>query len=327
MIRKSNRKTFRSKAILFLILAVIVVLASAGCGGQKEKAKRTGETKSTEGTEESTATGTAINTTSSAVQQEAEPANQQPPVEETTVAVTEPSISPAVLLQNKLNELLQNSVSTEPFLNSEGTEVYDFPDSAHGIINAVLVDLNQDGQDEILAVACEGNGDIILKKYFVAGGGIQEAVLGKIFTVEYCSQSGMLLFYNQALGSYCIAINDIMVGAYTGATGFTATLYSIQNDEIVQQRCWEWESGMELWSEDGYSASESTADTIQNEMISLGWPYMENYYLSFRNDQTASNVIQLMGTDVEIPNADDPPAMSTRYLHFLGREEMPSQYF
>ncbi len=331
---KRNGKKFWDRRKYLFVLA-IVLLALTGCSNKAEKVKEekeiTEETKPEGETEEAIAVSDRQQEASDGlVSQEAISETQKQPPAGGNAPSSNVVESNEMLLQNKLNELLQARVSTEWVLTSEGTvEVSDFLASRQGIVNAVMADVNQDGQDEILTVICEGT-DIVLKKYSISGEGIQENTLGKLFTIGYCDQISALLFYNQTLGSYCIAVNDILVGAYTGAEGFSSKLFIIQDDGIRQHRSWEWDTAIELESleEDGYSVPVSMLDSIQNEMISLGWPYMENRWLSFRNDQAVSNVIQLMGTEIEI-SADeyDPPTLYVRYLRFLGCEEMPSQYF
>ena len=133
----------------------------------------------------------------------------------------------------------------------------------------------------------------------------------------YCDNIGIILFYNPIFNSYCIALNDICVGAYTGDHSFVSNLYSIHSDEINLQAHWDWSGLVHGWEQ---------LELIQNEMISAGWPYMNNYYLEFYNDQITSDCIQLTGTEVEITEGETPLEYK-RYIHFLGLKEMPSTYF
>lgn len=214
-----------------------------------------------------------------------------------------------LLLQNKLNELAKDRVSTEPFLTSSGTELYTFPDSINGVINAVLLDIDNNAQNEIIAAVCE-NFDIIIKKYYIANDEIQETVLGTVSTLGYCNGIGIVLFYDPIFDGYCIAVNNICVRPYTGVKTFNSTLYSIHPNEVYQERTWEWVDLIDDWDRLG---------SIKNEMLSAGWPYMDNPYLSFYNEMS-SDYIPLAGTAVETTGGF--PTECKRYLHFLSPEEL-----
>lgn len=221
-----------------------------------------------------------------------------------------------ILLQNQLNSLLKDGISTQPFLTSYGTDIYSYSELVKGITNAIIIDVDEDGKNEIIAVFYDGY-EIILKKYYVSSGAIQEEKLGSLGGLGYCDNIGIILFYNPIFNSYCIALNDICVGAYTGDHSFVSNLYSIHSDEINLQAHWDWSGLVHGWEQ---------LELIQNEMISAGWPYMNNYYLEFYNDQITSDCIQLTGTEVEITEGETPLEYK-RYIHFLGLKEMPSTYF
>lgn len=221
-----------------------------------------------------------------------------------------------ILLQSKLNSLLKESITTQPFLTSYGTDIYSYSGAVKGITNAIIVDADEDGKGEIIAVLYDGY-EIILKKYYVNSGAIQEEILGSLGGVGYCDNIGIIIFYNPIFSSYCIALNDVCVGAYTGDHSFVSNLYSIHSEGIALQAHWDWSGLVHGWEQ---------LELIQNEMISAGWPYMNNYYLEFYNDQITSDCIQLTGTEVEITEGETPLEYK-RYIHFLGVKEMPSTYF
>lgn len=239
------------------------------------------------------------------------------PVENNPLDMTvAPNDFDKMLLQNKRDSLLEKRISTQTFLTSCGADIYSYPETIKGITNAIILDMDEDGSDEIIAVFYDGY-EMILKKYYVGNGEIQEKILGSLGMLGYCDNIGIILFYNPVFNNYCIALNDIRVGAYTGDRSFVASLYSIYSDEIILQAHWDWSGLIHGWEQ---------LEFIQNEMISIGWPYMNNYYLEFCNDQITSDYIQLTGTEVEITEGETPLEYK-RYIHFLDLKEMPSIYF
>lgn len=229
-------------------------------------------------------------------------------------------------IQSRVNEWLQTalyevldaqsakSVSSEPFLTSVGIDLYPFPDEISGFVSGTVADVDMDGQAELLSLYFE-NGELLLRKYeMTVWGEVSETVLGTLPTLGYCDQMDAILYYSPALDCWCIAVSDIFAGAYTGVKGLNAWLYTIGQDEISQYHVWDWNTFVYSWDD---------LDELQKEMASAAWPYMDNSYLSFRNETSLASCAWLLRTEVEITDGMMPTEY-TRYMRFLSSDELKS---
>lgn len=213
-------------------------------------------------------------------------------------------------------ELAEDSVSSQPFLTSSGTEVYPFPDEAYGLVNSQILDIDEDGQPELISLISSPNGLVVWMNEMKEDGAVSSTELGTLQGPGYCSQMDVILFYNTVLNRYCIAASDSGVGAYTGTDYTGAWLYVIEGGSLSEYRSWDW--AMIVHGRD-------ELDTMREEMEALGWPYLEySYYVSIINEESLKTSVWLLRTEIDIANADEMPMPTecVRYLRFLSPEEL-----
>lgn len=219
----------------------------------------------------------------------------------------------AELLSITQNSFAENAVTTEPFLTSSGTELYPFPDKAYGWVGSHILDIDGDDQPEMISLFSTPEG-LSVQRHDVSetDGAVSGTELGMLRAPGYCDQMDVILFYSTALECYCIAVSNVIVGAYTGAYGFEALLYTIETDTVRQYQYWDWNNIVYGWD---------YLDVVQAEMSDVDWPYMENDYLSIYNKTSLESCFWLLKTEIEITDGM-MPTQFVRYCRFLGPEEL-----
>lgn len=215
--------------------------------------------------------------------------------------------------QGCLERLLQNrflsKVTTGPLLSSVGTSIYELPKSAYGYVQGAYADLDGDGAEEYVALFSQKDG-LVLKAYTVgADAALQETVLGQVGALDYCSQLDGMLYYSPSLGQWCFALESSPVGAYTGAGGFAAALYTVSASACTCYESWEWNSLL---------SSAKEPQELQTELEAVDWPCSR--YLSFRGSM-AESLCWLLRVDVCLSGGETPVEYS-RYLRFWSPEEL-----
>lgn len=218
--------------------------------------------------------------------------------------------------ENSLNELLaeqmQDLVTSDYFLTSSGTELYSFSTETNGLVNGVVVDIDFDSWPELISLYCNDCVLTAVKYEIDESGNITETELGTVGELTYCSQMEVMLYYNQANLSYCLAIYDTYVGAYTGAGGFDAKIYSVDNNGLHEQVVWSWNSLINGWDE---------LDGIQSEMTDWEWPYLNGAYFSAQTETSLSSCAWLLRTEINITDGMMPTEY-VRYMRFYSPDEL-----
>ena len=135
--------------------------------------------------------------------------------------------------------------------------------SAEGYTRSVLLALD----DVTPAVFRFVLPELTLHRYCVLPNGqIGDTVYQMDLWVDYCSCAELMLYYDERLDAYCCAyINDISL-ACTGAKGYYATAYILDDTEARLYRKWD-QVRVGIWDEEKYE------NNISN-MTSAGWPYL-----------------------------------------------------
>ena len=110
--------------------------------------------------------------------------------------------------------------------------------------------------------------EFTLHRYCVLPDGqIEDTAYQMELGLSYCSCAELMLYYNERMGAYCCAFLDDISWAYTGANGFYATVYVLDDTEARLYRNWD-QTWMGFWDDEKYTSGIS-------DMTSAGWPYLE----------------------------------------------------
>lgn len=110
--------------------------------------------------------------------------------------------------------------------------------------------------------------EFTLHRYCVLPDGqIEDTAYQMELGLSYCSCAELMLYYNERMGAYCCAFLDDISWAYTGANGFYATVYVLDDTEARLYRSWD-QTWMGFWDDEKYTSGIS-------DMTSAGWPYLK----------------------------------------------------
>ena len=111
--------------------------------------------------------------------------------------------------------------------------------------------------------------ELTLHRYCVLPDGqIEDTAYQMELGLDYCSCAELMLYYNERMGAYCCAFLDDISRAYTGANGFYATVYVLDDTEAKLYQRWD-QIWMGFWSDKKYTNNISG-------MTGAGWPYLED---------------------------------------------------
>lgn len=131
--------------------------------------------------------------------------------------------------------------SQEEFVSCLGTDIQTYPSEIYGIVSMALVDLNDDGTDElvILRISQSNNEAQIVAEVYKNGS--EPALLASqaVCNISYCEAANIYLFYSDVLAEYCLMVDACSSGAYTGVNSWTARVYVIEENAIQSYSYWE----------------------------------------------------------------------------------------
>ena len=111
--------------------------------------------------------------------------------------------------------------------------------------------------------------EFTLHRYCVLPDGqIEDTAYQMELGLDYCSCAELMLYYNERMSAYCCAFLDDISRAYTGANGFYATVYVLDDTEAKLYQRWD-QIWMGFWSDKKYTNNISG-------MTGAGWPYLED---------------------------------------------------
>lgn len=176
-------------------------------------------------------------------------------------------------LRDELVEKLRTDngvVSAEEFVTCLGTDFQVYPDSAFGFVNAVYEDMDNDGEEEVIAAISkrtgESSGDIVISIYKFDGSAYVQTCSQSVTDIDFCTQQRIALFHGGNYG-YGIVVDKAYWGSYTRAYGKVGVVYWITEslDGIVEACSWD------------YNNVEYEDDShIEIALKECGVPYAEN---------------------------------------------------
>lgn len=132
--------------------------------------------------------------------------------------------------------------SQEGFVSCMGTEIQNYPLTIGGMLSKALIDLNNDGIDELLVLRVSLNENpnqlthpqIIAEVYQNACDGGSLLASQVISDVGFCDASVIYLFFSEQLGKNCILVDSFGSGSYTGVNYWNATVFSVDENGIEE---------------------------------------------------------------------------------------------
>ena len=111
--------------------------------------------------------------------------------------------------------------------------------------------------------------ELTLHRYCVLPNGqIEDTVYQMDIWLDYCSCAELMLYYDERLDSYCCAYKNDISRAYTGAKGYYATAYILDDTEARLYRKWD-QVRVGIWDDE-----EKYENNIL-DMTGAGWPYLD----------------------------------------------------
>lgn len=208
--------------------------------------------------------------------------------------------------------LTLNGVTHERVLTSEGTTIYPFSNEMYGYVNSCPIDVEGDGEEELLVAFSESDG-IVLRIYKCNDTGVvTDKDVGITYRLGYSDQVDCFVFYSPTYDQYCVGFTTTYVGSYTGASGFVASLFVLTDEGAILNQTWEWNNMVYFWDD---------LDEVGAEMFEAGWPYLDNGFLHIKNGDLLTSCKWLVRTEIDITDGMMPTEY-VRYMHFLSQEEM-----
>ena len=110
--------------------------------------------------------------------------------------------------------------------------------------------------------------ELTLHRYCVLPNGqIEDTVYQMDIWLDYCSCAELMLYYDERLDAYCCAYKNDISRAYTGAKGYYATAYILDDTEARLYRKWD-QVRAGIWDEEKY-------ENNILDMTGAGWPYLD----------------------------------------------------
>lgn len=188
------------------------------------------------------------------------------------------------------------NVYTETIITSDKTEIQPFPESVRGIMNTCRCDLDFDGEEEVLVTLVDQSVLMQLLLYHTDENGKyyleSKYSLGELDPFE---QIEVELYFNEKAGSFTVQSTRQLIGSYTGNTGFSCALYTV-NNKIEKIEEWEWTKLINSWDD---------LERIQDEMKEEGLLHFHAAVLDF-SDEESKNCYLLAKTEISIISGTVP---------------------
>lgn len=188
------------------------------------------------------------------------------------------------------------TISAEPFITSDKTQIQPFPESVKGIMNTCRCDLDFDGDEEVLITLIDQDDTMQLLLYHTDKNGKynleSQQSLGEL---DPFGRAEVELFFNEKTDSFSIQSVQQLIGSYTGNTGFSCILYTVE-DKIERNGEWEWTKLIDSWDD---------LNNIQNEMRDKGIRHFHTESLDF-SDEEPDNSYLLAKTELSVVSGEVP---------------------
>lgn len=201
--------------------------------------------------------------------------------------------------------------SGEIFVSSEYAELKEWPRTAAGYITNVLVDLNEDGEDELLISYIDPESwGLWIEIYGFEGKEYECYQRHEIGSLNAFSQITLYLYKNESTGEYQVFYTDNSVGSYTGYSEVKARLFTVSDQRLEETKVWEWTDAVN---------SMEDAENLRTDMLDAGIRYVEAGKMSYGRFDREKQVM-LAGSEVTV--FGDQPAVYIVEMQILDHDQL-----
>lgn len=217
------------------------------------------------------------------------------------------------VMQKELCDMLKQTYGTasgEAFVTSEMGKLKDWPASVSGYINHMMLDLDNNGEEELIAIYIEQETQNLYVELYEFTNMQYECIQKcQIGYLDAFSQFTLYLYKNESLGKYQMFYTNNSVGSYTGYIGFTSRLFTI-DQKIEETAVWEWTDAVNTLEE---------ANSIRVGMRQWEITYLEAGKLSFGQFDRNKQML-LAKSNVNVYG--EQPAMYTVEMQILNYDRL-----